>query len=169
LKPSDLSHSNIKEIPESKTLDTTPYILRGMGNLESLMEKEKLLSYILGSMEEAIILVDHNLHVRYMNQFAEHMLSFQGKSYEGKHIFNDLNAWEIPGGKSKVQQVLDTGKGIRGVIRKLHNQKLVSINIVPLADHGERTGVLIVGQDITETVEMQQELDKAFALTLPNK
>jgi PAS domain S-box-containing protein len=136
--------------------------------MEKVIDKEKLLNYLVDSMEEALVLVDHNLRARFLNDSAVRMFNLQGASYEGRHIFEDLKLWEIPQRKSKVQEVLDTGIAQRGIIRKTPDDKTISINIVPLLNHGNRTGVLITGTDITDTIEMQHELDMAFALTLPN-
>ncbi|BCJ87054.1 HD domain-containing protein [Effusibacillus dendaii] len=132
------------------------------------VDKEKLLSHILSSMEELLILVDYNLCVEYMNEAAERILNVQGVAYKGKHIFNDLRLWDIPTENSKVQEVLVTGVAQIGVVRTITDGKQILLNITPLIDNGKLTDILITGQDITETMEMQQELDMAFALTLPN-
>jgi hypothetical protein len=136
--------------------------------LERIIDKENLLNYIVDSMDEALVVVDDDLCVRFLNESAVRILNLKGVDYAGRHIFEDLKLWKVPEGKSKVREVLDTGIAQRGIIRKAKDDRTISINIIPLMNQGKRTGALITGTDITDTIEIQHELDMAFALTLPN-
>ncbi|MCP3764757.1 hypothetical protein NLX67_20715 [Domibacillus sp. A3M-37] len=42
------------------------------------------------------------------------------------------------------------------------------MNAIPLVEEEIEKGILITGKDITDIMMMQNELDMAFALTLPN-
>ncbi|WCK55455.1 PAS domain S-box protein [Aneurinibacillus sp. Ricciae_BoGa-3] len=135
-----------------------------------LLSKEDLLNAIVNSMVESIVLLDHNLNVCYMNNSAEKMFLLEGIDYEGKHFFEDLNAWDIPieSEKSLPEEVFETGISQSGIIRNTSTGKRLSVNATPLNDNGKKKGVLLSIQDVTEIMEKERELDLAFALTLPN-
>jgi len=135
-----------------------------------LLSKEGFLDCILNSMGESIVLLDGKLCVCYMNSSAEKLFDLEGIDYEGKHFFEDLKAWDIPAGsiKSMPQEVFETGISHNGVIRNTKTGKKLSVNLTPLVDNGKKHGVLLSIQDVTEIMEKEQEIDLAFALTLPN-
>jgi len=135
-----------------------------------LLSKEKLLNTIVNSMGESIVLLDHHLNVCYMNKSAEKLFHLEGTHYEGKHFFEDLEAWDIPleNVKSLPEEVFETGISHSGVIRNTNTGKRLSVNATPLDDHGQKKGVLLSIQDVTVIMEKERELDLAFALTLPN-
>jgi PAS domain S-box-containing protein len=124
---------------------------------------------MLTNTYDAIIVVDENLIIYYINDIAKMMLSLEEHTYEGLHIYNDLNLFEIAPGRVQIlQELIEKGVGQRGIIRKTRNGKHLSINIDPLLENGSKKGLLLSARDISRYIEIEQELDMAFALTLPN-
>ncbi|MCL6444149.1 MAG: PAS domain-containing protein [Alicyclobacillus sp.] len=133
------------------------------------VSKDHFLECVLSSMGEALIVLDTSLHIMYMNEAAQRALDVQGP-YEGLHFFDGLRALIVPRGQQRtiVEEVLETGIPHRDVRRTLQSGRELSLNVVPLTQGRKIAGVLITGQDITDVVRMEEELDLAFALTLPN-
>ncbi|WP_181833074.1 HD domain-containing protein [Bacillus taeanensis] len=138
--------------------------------IEELISQENFLNYILNSIDEALIVVDHELNVKYVNPTAEMFLKLEGLTYKDKNFYSDLNLLEknTSNKKTVLEEVMETGRAKKGIIRKTKNNKQLSINVYPLIEEGVKKGVLITAQDVTDLLAMQDELDRAFALTLPN-
>ncbi|MCL6594398.1 MAG: PAS domain-containing protein, partial [Alicyclobacillus sp.] len=136
----------------------------------SLVSPGTLLEHVLNSMDELLIVLDPALHVTYMNRAARELLNLRDDSYMGRHFFDDLRPLMAPRNNRPtiIEEVLASGIPQRGIRRRLASNRLVSMNIVPLLENGRKRGVLLTGQDITDLVHMEEELDLAFALTLPN-
>jgi len=139
-----------------------------MGQL--LEHQEILFDSVSNAMEEALILIDSSLLVTYMNESAKRLLRISGEAYVGRHFFDDLSVWVTYGDRdhTKVHEVLRSEKPQKGLIRNTTDGRQLSINIVPLHVGKSIVGVMITGEDISHVSAMQQELDMAFALTLPN-
>ncbi len=135
-----------------------------------LIPESEFLSQIVKYTEEAIILVDVNFCVQYMNNTAKRMLDVENEDYENKHFYNDLELVRVAQGRSMsiIEEVLQTGKAIRHVFRQTKNDRHVSMNVIPLFEDGEQKAILVTALDVTDYMEMEKELDLAFALTLPN-
>lgn len=138
----------------------------------SLISEQALLPYIIDTMEEALVLLDEELRIRFINEAAVDMM--KGKSCSaspiGMYYFDYIG--ESPGSDSYegagLRKIIQTGIARRGIIRQIPSGKHVSINIVPLGKHEHMKGLLVTAQDVTNLVEMETELDMAFGLTLPN-
>jgi uncharacterized Zn ribbon protein len=115
-----------------------------------IQDPSRFLDMVLTSTQDAIIIVDDQLHVNYMNDSAKRILNIEEHEYKERHFYNDLNLFEIANGHLVpiIQELMDEGTS--------------------QIEDGIKKGTLITGQDITSFVEMEQELDMAFALTLPN-
>lgn len=134
------------------------------------ISQEKFLEYVLSNMEEAVIALNTSLNVTFMNETAKTMLGFEDETYVGQHFFKDLRALVIPDslGRTIVEEVLQTRSPRRGIHRSLASGRQLTMTVVPLRDEGEVSGVLVTGQDTTDVAKMEEELDLAFTLTLPN-
>lgn len=121
-------------------------------------------------MEEVLVLIDTELHVTYMNKAAKEAIGIEEEDYIGRHFFDELEYWVIHGDRNHtiVHEVLQSRMPQKGLIRQTEDGRTLSVNVVPVSVGSKLRGVLITGEDVTHLVAMEQELDMAFALTLPN-
>jgi hypothetical protein len=138
--------------------------------MKNVVSDRGFLSYILDSTDEILILIDYDLRVKYVNPAAEKSLELEGVHYQDKHIYSDLNFFQLPSDYEKklLEEVIRTGEARRGVLRKTLTGRTLSMNAIPLVEEEIEKGILITGKDVTDIIIMQNELDMAFALTLPN-
>lgn len=138
--------------------------------MRRVVSKEKFLDYILSAMDELLILIDQELRIQYINPSGERLFGVEGISYQGKHIYTESKFVEMPFDYDKkvLEEVLETGKARRDVLRKTVTGRTLSMSAIPLVEEGVKRGVLVTGKDVTELVDIQNEIDIAFALTLPN-
>ena len=138
--------------------------------MKNLVSDRRLLSCILDSTDEILILIDCDLRVKYVNPAAEKSLELEGVHYQDKHIYSDLDFVQLPSDYEKkiLEEVVRTGEARRGVLRKTATGRTLSMNAIPLFEEEIEKGILITGKDITDIMMMQNELDMAFSLTLPN-
>lgn len=138
-----------------------------------LISEQALLPYIIDAMEEGLLLLDAELNIRFLNQAAHEMLqnmTHSTKSPLGMYYHDyvgtspDSDAYQ----GTFFRGILNAGIPRRGIIRQFPSGKYVSINVIPLAKYEDMSGLLITAQDVTPLVEMENELDMAFGLTLPN-
>ncbi|WP_050181044.1 HD domain-containing protein [Domibacillus robiginosus] len=138
--------------------------------MEKIVSEGRFLEYILNSMDESLILIDQNLKIQYVNPSGERLFGLEGLPYQGKHIYNESKFVQLPFNYDKkvLDEVLQTGKARKDVLRKTFTGRTLSMNAIPLVEEGVKKGVLVTGKDVTDIVDMQNEIDMAFALTLPN-
>ncbi|MBT9260322.1 MAG: PAS domain-containing protein [Clostridiales bacterium] len=134
----------------------------GMGN-------EDLSRAILHSLREGIIVVDKNLIIREFNPAAERLTGHRARDRIGQ------KAEVISRDSSPIFRVLETGEPIYNVDTPLKDGRIWNVNFVPLVMEGEVVGAIQTFTDVTEERRMERqllaardELDDAFALTLPN-
>ncbi len=130
---------------------------------------ERRAGTILKSLHEGLIVVDRDLVIREFNAAAERLTGNKAAERLGQKA-KVLSVKESP-----VFKVLSTGQPIFGEQSQLKDGRWFLANYVPLVEEGEVTGVIQTFSDISEQKELQKqlqgardELDKAFALTLPN-
>ena len=138
-------------------------------SLEHQEEQEKRSSIILQSINEGLIMIDRDLIVREYNRAAEELLGAKASERTGR------KAVVVTRGESPVFEVMQTGKPRFNVISPLADGRIFSVNYVPMLENGNVVGVIQTFRDITEQETMRaelvasrDELDRAFALTLPN-
>lgn len=138
--------------------------------MKKLVSEEKFLEYILSSMDETLILIDQELKIQYINPSGERLFGLEEVEYEGKHIYNEAKFVQLPidYNNKVLEEVLKTGEARKNVLRKTFTNRILSMNAVPLVEEGVKKGVLVTGKDVTDIVDIQNEIDMAFALTLPN-
>lgn len=131
--------------------------------------ENRLLDFVASSMEEALVMVDNDLIVSFINEAAKRMLGNETAEYKGKNVYNI-----IPGpprtdaNKTILEEVIETGISKRGILRTTADGNHFSLNFTPVVLDGEQIGAVITAQDVTPFVSLEHELDLAFALTLPN-
>lgn len=155
-----------KSLPLRSILKVTTEVLT---SLEHQEEHERRSSIILQSINEGLIMVDRDLVIREYNRAAEELLGAKAHERIGS------KAVVVSRDQSPVFEVIETGKPRFNVISPLADGRIFSANYVPMMENGEVIGVVQTFRDITGQEEMRSqllasrdELDRAFALTLPN-
>ncbi|SES63559.1 CBS domain-containing protein [Anaerobranca gottschalkii] len=133
--------------------------------------KEKRARQIIESLNEGLIVVDRDLIIREFNPAAEKLTGLRAVDRIGKKAVN------LSKQPSITELVISTGEPRYGVETKLQDGRVFLVNYVPLKRNGSDfvEGVVQTFSDITNFKSLQtqlsktkEELDKAFALTLPN-
>jgi PAS domain S-box-containing protein len=170
--------TELKELPvleDNRLVGILPLhsVLKGvteaLGSLRHQQEHEKRSTMILQSINEGLIMIDKDLIIREYNRAAEELLGAKASERIGS------KAVVVTRGGTPVFEVMETGKPRFDVMSPLADGRIFSVNYVPMLENGNVVGVIQTFQDITGQEEMRtqllssrDELDRAFALTLPN-
>jgi PAS domain S-box-containing protein len=130
---------------------------------------ERRAGMILKSLHEGLIVVDKDLVIREYNAAAERLTGNKAADRLGQ------KARVVSVNDSPIFKVMSSGQPIYSEESQLKDGRWFLANYVPLIESGEVTGVIQTFNDISDQKELQRELqsardelDKAFALTLPN-
>jgi PAS domain S-box-containing protein len=142
---------------------------KALSSMENQEKHEKRSSVILQSINEGLIMIDKDLIIREYNRAAEELLGAKASERLGSR------AVVVSRDESPVFEVMKTGKPRFNVMSPLADGRIFSVNYVPMLENGKVGGVIQTFRDITGQEEMRaqllssrDELDRAFALTLPN-
>ncbi|NLS45345.1 MAG: PAS domain-containing protein [Firmicutes bacterium] len=156
----------IGSLPLQSVLETTLEALTSLGRQKEI---EKRSSIILQSMNEGLIVIDTDLIIQEYNHAAEKLLGTKASEKIG------TKAVVVTKGEWPIFEVIKTGKPRFNVISPLIDGRIFSTNYIPMIENDKIIGVIQTFRDITEQEEMRaqlvtsrDELDRAFALTLPN-
>ncbi|MBS4030489.1 MAG: CBS domain-containing protein [Clostridiales bacterium] len=124
---------------------------------------------LINSMREGVVVVDKDYCIRELNPAAEESSGFSAEALVGRQS-KAYMAIDSP-----VRKVMENGEPLYNVEVQNGMGKVYLTNNVPIMDNGTVEGVLQTFSDITEVKQMhfqllktRDELEKAFALTLPN-
>ena len=124
---------------------------------------------IVRSLHEGLIVIDKDFVIREFNPAAERLMKAKAADRIGQ------KAVVVSRDESPIFEVMKTGKARYNVITPLTDGRVFSVNYVPMIEDGEVQGIIETFHDITEQEELRaqlvnsrDELDRAFALTLPN-
>ncbi|MEW6227393.1 MAG: CBS domain-containing protein [Bacillota bacterium] len=124
---------------------------------------------ILRSLHEGLIMVDKDFIIQEYNPAAERLMHARAADRIGK------KAVVVSKDESPIFEVIKTGKPRYNVVSPLADGRVFSVNYVPMVEEGEVVGIIQTFHDITEQEDLRSqmlssrdELDRAFALTLPN-
>lgn len=129
--------------------------------------------YVLDTMVEGLFLLDKDLTIQYMNSSAMQIMDgfLNENDYHGRNFHDYVKIAPIEfdeEGTSMLLECVKNGKPLTRVVSEYSNGKTLSINVVPIVIDNEKRGLMLTMEDVTKLVEMEKELDMAFALTLPN-
>ena len=135
----------------------------------SQLDQFRQAALLIDSMQEGLVVVDGDYCVREFNRAAEESSGILAADILGKQSKTYL---EYP---SPVRQVMETGQPLLNVEVQNKKGQTFMTNNVPIVMKGHIVGVMQTFAEITEMKQMhfqllktKDELDKAFALTLPN-
>lgn len=134
-----------------------------------LSADQVLSSTVLNALTEGVIVVDRQRTIRHFNPAAEALTGLSAADRIGR------KAVERSEGRSPVEEVLETGRALFQQETRLADGRTFLVNYIPLWSEGEVDAVLETFSDITKLkaaeqslARLNEELDRAFALTLPN-
>jgi len=111
----------------------------------------ELIKKTLNSITEAIIIVDKNSKIVYINQSACDILGLSAENVIGREVFGT-----IP--NTRLHIVLETGKPEYNRIQKLHDNVIITSRIPIYNDEGEIIGAAAVFRDITTVQKLAEEV-----------
>lgn len=133
------------------------------------LEQFRQAALLVEAMHEGLAVVDRDYRLREFNPAAAEYSGLTAKQLLGRRsklYFED---------NSPVRRVMETGEALLNLEVKNSREQVFMTNNVPIIVDGEIAGVMQTFSEITELKRLQQqlfntkeELDKAFALTLPN-
>lgn len=134
-----------------------------------LLEQFRLAPALISAMREGLVAVDNEFVIREFNPAAERTSGLSARKMLGRKSLT----YAAP--ESAVRKVMESGEPLYNVeVENGHGQVLLTNN-VPIVKDGHIAGVVQTFTEITETKQLhlallkaRDELDKAFALTLPN-
>ncbi|MBX6351361.1 MAG: PAS domain-containing protein [Clostridia bacterium] len=151
-------------------LDARPQAAALAAETEADMRSDLFFSRaIIHSLREGIIVIDRDLIIREFNPAAERLTGQRASDRIGQ------KARQLSRDESPIFEVLRTGRAFYNVESTLQDGRVWNCNFVPLRVGGRIVAAIQTFTDVTEQKKMEQqlkaardELDEAFALTLPN-
>lgn len=132
-----------------------------------LIESEKWLSTILGSMGDALIATDEHGHIKFMNDVAEKLTGWKNKDASEKDLIqvfrikNEQTGQEIENPVSRFLKEGDiVGLGDHTILLTKNIKEIpIADSAAPIMDdNGKITGVVLVFRDITEQKNAEESL-----------
>lgn len=134
-----------------------------------LLEQYRQAPALIAAMREGLVALDKEFVIREFNPAAEVISGLDA----GKMVGRRSLAYSAPG--SEVRKVMESGEPLYNVEVQTKKGQVLLTNNVPIIRDGQVAGVVQTFAEITETKQLhlallkaRDELDKAFALTLPN-
>jgi PAS domain S-box-containing protein len=147
---------------EQRNKELEKAVVNCKGLEKALQESEKRFKNVTNSIEELIVLVDQNFKIQLINSTLAQAWNISLDDYAGKYcyeIFYGRN--DICEGCPAIQ-VLNKGKVTRGALRYRPDGRIYDRTAYPLIENnGDITGVIVIGCDITEQRQTEEELRKS--------
>lgn len=134
------------------------------------MTLEEVWSCLTNTTENILVIIDDRLHVQFLNNAARCALRIGDMDFVDKNYFDVMSAFIIPEDPDEtiVSKVFTSGQPSEEFIRKTPDGRYFSMNAAPMKSGHGVVGVLVIGSDVTDYIHIQEELDRAFSLTLPD-
>jgi PAS domain S-box-containing protein len=134
-----------------------------------LLEQFRQAPALIAAMREGLVAVDSEFVIREFNPAAEKTSGLLARKMLGRKSLT----YSAP--DSAVRRVMESGEPLYNVEVQTNRGQVLLTNNVPVVQEGRIAGVVQTFTEITETKQLhlallkaRDELDKAFALTLPN-
>ena len=140
---------------------------------EALHTAQKLSAITLASIEEGVFTSDRHGHITYMNRMAEEMTNISFLEARGCPIEEVVRFTDYPlasKASHPVYQVLDHGKPLHPIAHHIiqsasTGERPVIFSASPIqGKEGHMLGVVLILRDMTEHLQLEQELLKASKL-----
>lgn len=148
---------------------TTEYYWQREAERRGMATWEQKSGTILKALHDGLIVVDRDLIIREFNEAASRLTGLSAADRIGQ------KARVVSSAASPIFDVLATGQPLFNVETPMQDGNIWLVNYLPITEGDDVTGVVQTFQDITEAKRTEnqlratkEELDKAFALTLPN-
>jgi PAS domain S-box-containing protein len=126
---------------------------------KALQESEKCFKNVTNSIKELLVFVDQNFKIQLINSTLAQAWNISLDDYAGKYcheLFYGRN--DICEG-CPAMQVLNEGKVTRGALRYRPDGRIYDRTAYPfIEDNGDITGVIVIGCDITEQKQAEENL-----------
>jgi len=129
---------------------------------EALRKNENRFKNVTNSIEELLVLLDQNFKVQLINSTLAKTYNVSLDEYKGKHCYelfygrNDI-CEDCPAIK-----VLNEEKVTRAALRYRPDGRIFDRTAYPfIEDNGDITGVIVIGVDITEQKQAEEQLRKS--------
>jgi PAS domain S-box-containing protein len=132
-----------------------------------LKESEQLLSTILENIDDAVVSIDTNGCINFINIAAEKLIQYKQKDVIGKHLtklVHVLNDQKEPINRDSITNILRNGAAVdftkyTRLVAKGGSEVLIESNATPIKDaKGDVTGAVLVFRDITERKQAEEDL-----------
>ncbi|MBO6576019.1 MAG: PAS domain S-box protein [Rhodothermales bacterium] len=153
-------------------------LIRDVTERNENRERIRMQANILGQVQDAVVVLDHEMRITYWNQGAQALTGYEAEAAEGRLImrltpFRWLTADQE---QEAINSLLDRGNWKGRLRLRSRSSGVVFVDaVVSLMQdrEGEASGMLVVARDVTETVHLERRLRlqaRADTLTsLPNR
>lgn len=145
------------------------YTAKAAERTKNELAQFKQSALLIETMREGLVVVDREYRIQEFNPAAEKCSGLAAQQLLGKRsrLYMDFG--------SPVRQAMESGEPLLNIEVTGKSGQIFMTNNIPIMEEGEVAGVLQTFAEITEMKQMhfqllktKDELDKAFALTLPN-
>lgn len=131
----------------------------------ALYDAEQRYRQVVESLNEGILVLDHNASTTYVNSFMAQLLGYTANEITGKHLFDFMDGNWIRIAEEKLKHIPDNvDKEYEfEFLRKDKTRIYVSLRVSPLFDNkGKYNGMLAGVQDISDRKRMEHEIQEKF-------
>jgi PAS domain S-box-containing protein len=132
---------------------------------EALKESEKRFKNVINSIEELLVLLDHNFKIQLINSTLAKAYNVSLDEYEGKHCYEFFYGRKHICDGCPAIKVLNEGKVTRAALRYRPDGRIIDRTVYPfIEDNGGITGVIVIGCDITQQKQAEEKLRESEEL-----
>jgi PAS domain S-box-containing protein len=126
---------------------------------EALHESEKRFKNVTNSIEELLVLLDHNFKIQLINSTLAKAYNVSLDEYEGKHCYELFYGRKHICEGCPAIKVLNEGKVTRAALRYRPDGRIFDRTVYPfIEDNGDISGVIVIGCDITQQKQSEEKL-----------
>ena len=126
---------------------------------QALLECEKRFKNVKNSIEELLVMVDREFKIQLINTTLARAWNISLDEYKGKYCYELFYRRNYICEGCPAIKVLAEGKVIRGALRYRQDGRIYNRIAYPVfEDNGDIVGVLIIGSDITEQKQAEEQL-----------
>ena len=126
---------------------------------EALQKSEKRFKNVINSIEELLVLLDHNFKIQLINSTLANAYNVSHDEYEGKYCYEFFYGRNDICEGCPAIKVFNDGKVIRNVLRYRPDGRIFDRTVYPFfEDNGDITGVIVIGCDIAQQKQAEEKL-----------